>query len=106
MLASLEKKKSDTQKDIDSVTAGKKTASTLFKNSSDANVMAQTLETTDKEIEAMKKLIDVQTIYIGSVVLKIFKEEKADLYKRLLQQFTVYEIQNSHQVASFWTQVL
>ena len=91
-MRALEKRKIDTQKDIEAVTAGKKTASTLFKNSSDAGVMAQQVETTTKEIEAMKKLVNVICIYIGTVVLKSFKEEKLDLYKRLLTQFTVYEI--------------
>lgn len=74
------------------MTAGKKTATTLFKNSGDANNMATQVEQHGREIEGMTKLIDVQSIYIGSVVLKVYKEEKADLYRRLLQQFTVYEI--------------
>jgi len=38
--------------------------------------------------------------------MKAFKEEKGDLYKRLLQQFSVNEIQNAHNVAQLYSEIL
>ena len=48
----LESKKSSTQKDLESVSTGKTTVTTLFKNSSDASSMANKIESTDREILA------------------------------------------------------
>lgn len=69
---------------------------TLFKSSSDAGVLANKVENTGREIAGLTKMIDLLTCYISSLVLKLFKDEKVDLYRRLLQQFTVYEINNAH----------
>ena len=46
------------------------------------------------------------SIYLGRTILNSFKLEKMKLYNRILQQFHVVEINNSHQLASFWAQVL
>jgi len=46
------------------------------------------------------------SIYLGRTILTSFKLEKMKLYNRILQQFHVVEINNSHQLASFWAQVL
>jgi len=45
-------------------------------------------------------------VYLGRKVLPSFKNDKMRLYSRILQQFHVVEINNSHQLASFWAQVL
>ena len=102
----LEAKKSSTQKDLESVSTGKTTVSTLFKNSSDASSMANKIESTDREILASQMLGDLLTIYIGDKVIPAFKKEKLQLYHRILKQFTVIEISNSHQLAGFWSNVL
>jgi len=78
----------------------------MFKSNSDTGTMANKVESTEREIATTSKLVDLLTCYIGSVVLKTFKSEKLNLYKRMLQQFTVVEISNSHQLAGFWSNVL
>ena len=95
-LRKLEAKKSSTQKDLEDVSTGKTTVTTLFKNSSDANSMANKIESTDREIASTKLLVDLLTIYLGEKVITTFKKEKLDLYHRILKQFTVIEINNSH----------
>jgi sorting nexin-1/2 len=102
----LEAKKSSTQKDLESVATGKTTVTTLFKNSSDANAMANKIENTDREILASEMLGSLLTIYLGDKVIPAFKKEKLSLYHRILKQFTVIEISNSHQMAGFWSNVL
>lgn len=105
-LRKLESKKSSTQKDLEDVSQGKTTVTTLFKNSSDANSMANSIESIDREIAATRMLADLLTIYIGEKVIPVFKKEKLGLYHRILKQFTVIEISNSHQLAGFWSNVL
>ena len=95
-LRKLEAKKSSTQKDLEDVSTGKTTVTTLFKNSSDANSMANKIESTDREIASTRLLVDLLTIYLGEKVITTFKKEKLDLYHRILKQFTVIEINNSH----------
>lgn len=85
------------------VSAGKKTFTTLFKDSSDASTMANKIESTDREIAAHTLLANMLTIYIGDKVIPAFKKEKLGLYHRILKQFTVIEISNSHQLAGYWS---
>ncbi len=68
--------------------------------------MANKVENFDREIEAMKKLSDLLTIYLCERVLVMFKHEKLSLYNRILSQVQVVEICNSHALASFWSKVL
>lgn len=105
-MRTLEGKKKDTQKDLESVSAGKTTVTTIFKSSADAGTMANKLETHEREIAAHQKLHDLLSLYIGDKVIPLFKKEKLALYHRILQQFTVIEIQNSHALAGFWSKVL
>lgn len=102
----LEDKKTSTQKDLENVTAGKTTVTTLFKSSADQGNMANKIERTENEITATKQLLDLLTVYLGETVIKTYKAEKLNLYKRILQQFTVIEISNAHSIASFWSQVI
>jgi len=68
--------------------------------------MANKIESTDREILASQMLGDLLTIYLGDEVIPVFKKEKLQLYHRILKQFTVIEISNSHQLAGFWSNVL
>jgi len=102
----LEKKKRDTQQDLQDVSAGKKTISTLFKDKSDSANLANKVEGLDREIEAMQKLTDLLTIYLCDKVLISFRKEKLSLYNRILSQIQVVEICNAHALASFWSKVL
>ena len=64
------------------------------------------MEGFERDLQAQEKLLDVLSLYLGQNVLVQFKEEKLRLYTRIIQQFHVVEIGNSHQLASFWAQVL
>ena len=103
---SLVKKIAGAKSDIENIQAGKKTMGTLFKNSGDVHKIQNDLERYERDLDAQRKLYDVMRIYIGRKMLPIFKNEKLALYSRILQQFHVVEINNSHQLASFWAQVL
>lgn len=105
-LRGLEGKKRDTQKDLESVSTGKTTVTTLFKNSSDAGTMANKIDQHDREIASNNMLLDLLSAYLGEKVIPAFKVEKLALYHRILQQFTVIEIQNSHALAGFWSKLL
>ncbi len=102
----LTKKKKSTEEDIENINMGKKTVTTLFKNSEDVGSMTNKVESTERELENTRALFDLMSCYIGQHTLPQFKQEKLKLYCRILQQFHVVEISNSHQLASFWNQVL
>ena len=102
----LKSKKTSTQKDIETVSAGKKTVTTLFKKPGDVGGMAAKVEKYDAETEVQIKLLDVMTIYLGGPLLDQFKKEKLALYRRVLQQYYVTEVSNCHQSASFWGRML
>ena len=78
----------------------------MFKGSGDVHKIQNDLERYERDLESQRKLYDVMRIYLGRKMLPIFKNEKLRLYSRILQQFHVVEINNSHQLASFWAQVL
>ena len=79
---------------------------TLFKNEGDVGTMTNKIATRESEIEYTGRLLDVLTIYLGGKLLDEFKRDKRGLYNRIIQQFHVVEISNSHQLASFWSQML
>ena len=105
-LKDLAKKKESTQNDIHNINQGKKTLTTLLKNTDDVGAMTSKVEGHERELEHNKVLFDLMSVYIGQKVVPEFKAEKLKLYCRILQQFHVVEISNSHQLASFWNQVL
>jgi len=41
-------------------------------------------------------LIELVTIYLGERIVPTFKREKLSIYTKLIQQFMVVEINNSH----------
>ena len=105
-LRKLESKRNNTQRDLADVSAGNTTVTTLFKSQADASSMANKIESTDREIQSHMNLADLLCMYISERVVPKFKTEKLNLYYRILQQFTVIEIQNSAASANFWVKVL
>jgi hypothetical protein len=105
-LKKTETKKSNTQTDLENVNQGKKTIRTLLKNEKDAGGLQSTIENTEKELENLDTIIAILTSYMGEQVIPKFKKEKLKIYHKLMQQFTVIEINNAHQTASFWSTVL
>jgi chemotaxis protein histidine kinase CheA len=106
MLKKTEKKKANTEADLDNVNAGKKTIRTIFKDEKDSTRMQTTIEVTAKELDNLETLISIITIYLGEKIIPQFKKDKLKIYHKLMQQFTVIEINNAHQTASFWSNVL
>lgn len=101
-----ETKKSSQQKDLDSVTSGRKTIKTVFKNAGDTGNMATKIEATEKDIDSLNELNGILTIYLGETIVPEFKARKFKIYSKIIQQFNVMQINNAHQIASFWSQVL
>lgn len=68
--------------------------------------MMNKIENAEKDLENYSTLIDIITIYLGEKIIPAFKKEKLRVYHKLMQQFTIVEINNAHQTASFWSNVL
>jgi len=67
------------------VSAGKKSVRTLFKDAGDTGGMANRIESAEKEIEYLAILLELVTIYLGEKVIPAFKNEKLNIYTRLMQ---------------------
>lgn len=80
----LQGKKKDTQKDLDNVTAGKKSMRTILKNQSDTGAMVTTIEQCDRDLENNEKLLNLVTIYLGATIIPMFKKEKLHLYQNVI----------------------
>jgi hypothetical protein len=106
MLRKTEKKKANNEADLDNVNAGKKTIRTMFKDEKDSSKIQTQIEVTAKEMDNLETLISLITIYLGEKIIPQFKKDKLKIYHKLMQQFTVIEINNAHQTASFWSNVL
>lgn len=61
----LVKKKESTAKDIENINMGKKTVTTLFKNTDDVGAMTSKVEGTERELEHTRALFDLMSCYIG-----------------------------------------
>ena len=46
------------------------------------------------------------TVFLAETVIPEFKAEKMSLYYKVLQAFSVQEINNSHLSATYWSNVL
>lgn len=79
-----EKKKVNTQQNLDNVVAGRKSVKTLFKNQNDAGTMATQVEITSKEIESLEFLADLMTCYLGGQFIPQFKHKKLDIYSKII----------------------
>ena len=109
-----EKSKKTTQGDLDNLTQGRSTIKQMVMRS-DANTMVNKIENVskilcnvivliflypfmqaDKEIEALNKLHDILTIYLGEEVVPAFKGRKIKIYQKIVQQFNVMQINNAH----------
>ena len=105
-LQELKKKNVQAGKDVANLNAGKKSVNTLFKSEGDVGTISNKIATRESDIDYQTKLLDILTIYLGGKIVEEFKKEKLALYGRIVQQFHVVEISNSHQQASFWNQML
>lgn len=106
MLKKTETKKANTQADLENVNMGKKTIRTIFKDEKDSSTLQNKIEVAEQELENLESLLSVLNIYLGERIIPQFKRDKLKIYHKLMQQFTVIEINNAHQTASFWSNVL
>ena len=70
--------------------------STMFKNKDDVTSLQDRVERYERDLVSQGKLADLLAIYIGRTALPQFKNEKLKLYARVMQQYHVVEIGNSH----------
>jgi hypothetical protein len=68
--------------------------------------MANKVEALNRDIAASKLLVDLMTIFLGERILPKFKRVKIELYRKVLQQYAINEIANSHKTAGFWAVML
>lgn len=101
-----EKSKTNTQKDLENVTTGKTTIRTIFKSQNDTGGMVNKIENTEKNIDSLIILHELATIYIGDKVVPVIKKDKMNTYRRMMQQFSIIEINNAHQTANCWSKIL
>jgi hypothetical protein len=47
-------------------------------------------------MDNLETLISIITIYLGEKIIPAFKKDKLKIYHKLMQQFTVIEINNAH----------
>ena len=69
---------------------------TVFKKQDDVGSMTNKIASRNTDIDYQGRLLDLLTVYLGGILLEEFKKEKLALYKRIVQQFHVLEISNSH----------
>jgi hypothetical protein len=54
----------------------------------------------------LTELHDILTIYLGEHIIPQFKTKRMGIYSKILQQYYVMQINNAHQIASFWSTLL
>lgn len=106
----LEKKIVSEQSKANSLKSGKTTITNFWKSKSSKESQAVSLqnqiEINEQEVQEFKKLINWLTIYHGKEAIPKFKKDKAKLYLRLMSNFTVKEISNSHLTATLFHDLL
>ena len=108
--SSAESKKRSDQQELEKLTQGKTTLKSVFKSKSskenDILNLQAAIEVANKDIADYKKLINFLTIYHGQVAIQKFKKEKSTMYLKMLNNFCIKEISNSHLSATLWHAVL
>ena len=102
----LRKKKDQVTGDIQSISTGKKNMNTVFKDTTALDGMKKQEIEAKEEYQSAVKLFDLVSFYVSKKLIPRFKEEKLQLYGRILMQYHVVEINNSHAMANLWDQVL
>lgn len=70
------------------------------------NTMEQDITTFDREIELYTNIINIIESHIARYVIPRFNRDKAMLYYKMLEYFSVHEIHNWHLVIGFWRSIL
>jgi len=102
----LTSKNKNTQKEIETLNAGGKSLTTVFKGKDDVGKLENKISTREVEIEYQGKLAELLTIYLGGECLKEFKKNKLDVYKKMITHLHATEISNSHKKATFFNTLL
>lgn len=48
----------------------------------------------------------ILSVYLGQEVIPRFKNRRLAIYANILQQFNVMQINNAHQIGTFWSHIL
>lgn len=103
-------KKNSCAIELDKLNAGKKTWKTMLKSQSGKQVEITTLTNNiancERDSELYEKIVRMLDVYLADTALPTFKEEKIKTYYKLIQEFSVAEINNSHASATYWSKVL
>ena len=63
------KKQESRKENLDNVTMGRKTVKTLFKKPEDSAKMANRIEEVGEEMESLREINEILTIYLGETVV-------------------------------------
>jgi hypothetical protein len=106
----LEAKIKTTNSELEKLNAGKKTLKTIFKSTNGKANTITSLTTfiaqAEKDVEILKKLIKVLTVYLYIKVIPEFKEKKVKGYVKGLKDFSDSESKNSNELYQCWSSVL
>jgi hypothetical protein len=106
----LETKIKNTNSELEKLNAGKKTLKTIFKSQNGKANTITSLTTfiaqAEKDVEILKKLIKVLTVYLYIKVIPEFKEKKVKGYVAGLKDFSDSESKNSNELYQCWSSVL
>ncbi len=98
------------KQEMEALMAGKTTLKSIFKSASSKESkiaeLKYLIERQNQEVEDFGRLIHYVTIYISEVAIGKFKEEKAALYYKLMNMFSMREISNAHAFATQWHSLL
>ena len=90
-------KKSNDQT-LEKLKSGRTTFKTMFKGANQKdqlmNTMEQDITTFDREIELYTNIINIIESHIARYVIPRFNRDKAMLYYKMLEYFSVHEIHN------------
>jgi len=95
---------------LDKLETGKTSLRNFFKSKAGKDNSKLTLQAdiqaASHSIDDYRRLVNFITIKHGLVSIDKFKQDKISQYKRMLRQFSVREIQNSHIVATLCQGIL
>ena len=98
------------QQALEKLNAGKTTLKTLFKGQGGKQIeivnLNNSITQAKRDCDLYQKIINTLDIYLAETSIQEFKDEKVEVYYRMIKQFCSFEINNSHVSAHFWSNIL
>lgn len=79
------KKQESRKEDLDNVTMGRKTLKTLLKKPEDSAKMASRIEEVGEEMESLREINEILTIYLGETVVPGFQARQLKMYQKIIK---------------------